>query len=1002
MGPVSALEITILIESRQLAPNTLVWHEGLIDWCRASELDELRNRSNDDLAEHAALPTARNGGSPTASVWARSTPKVSGAMRGELVGTEYHYDKNKLLRVLFGAIAFVILIAAMASMPGKAGDDHPSLYIELLGGLFFAVIAATALLKLFNRNPGLTISRRGIHLPSYGPKPISWPAIRNLQRVQTRHIDSINFELDPIIADATRRPDFRGLLYSVLHGSKAKASINMKALRGDPDLIYQQCSGLWEKAKEDTSQTLSETGSTRGLDGDEGEDPDILVGRQTFTYILIAILAIVYAAELAFSMDMSKAGSLSTEALFVLGGTFQRSMVEYHQWWRLFTAPFMHGGPLHIGFNCLSLWFAGKLLERLIGWRWFSAIFFASALGGSAASVWINPANVVGVGASGGIVGLFVATIVISFRSSFSHIALALRMGAGQLLLPALMPFVSAAKNGENIDYAAHFGGAAAGGILALMLFVSWPRERPAPRFGWAAAMFTFFFVAIAIGSLWPISRIYETWIGDPMADYFADRYESAAKGFTAKAQETGTNAAYYYLWRFLAQKRGGDAQALTALRDAATKVDAGKWPYSVYELFFGKLSPADLVAKAGNADERCEATFYSAEWYLQHGDHAQAQQRFQTALSSCPTTFLEYDGAKGELGRLVSSGGPAPAMNSVQTTTDGRGRRTSQISRAPDGSSVTTAFDAATGKTLSVTRKNRAGILTGATFFDPLDAQPWLGVEQRFDAGGRKVSETQYLDAGGRADVNFAVSGARTQIKYYTAIGILAAVTDFDIANATAWREISKSFDPTGKTTSQVTLNDAGTKVQVNYDPANTQTWASHQETFNTAGQLLAIEQANDDDTQNLVTFDVANTLPWTRHEQYKDSAGRLLNQSHFYDDNTKDVVSYNVTNTATWRIYRQTYNAAGLLVQIDQTNDDSTHYTFTYDVDEEEPWTRCEQIKDSMNHTLTRSNFNDDGTRDIIRYDVANTERWASKTDHYSAAGDLLSSTQLDDKPL
>ncbi|TDW16584.1 membrane associated rhomboid family serine protease [Rhizobium azibense] len=1029
VGPVSALEINILIQSGQLAPNTLVWHQGLLDWFMASELDEFRDRMNHDISPPTVSPVQTE----IVTSWPAAPHSENVVLDFEakpdgLLRAEYPYDKDKLRLLFLGAIVFVVVIVAIALTPEKPGDRHPSMLFSWFSGALFGFVALAALPRLFSREPGLTVSKVGIHLPSYAAQTIPWLAVGNLQRVQSKHTDSINLELDPVVAKTIRRRGFRGWLYMVLHGSKAKASVSLKTLKGDPDRIFNQSFSFWVKGQEEAGPLSHETSSTAARGQVQAVEPVIHVGRQFFTYAVIALLGIVYAGELVFGVDASEAGSPSNATLFVLGGTFRKSIVEHYQWWRLFTAPFMHGGVIHLTFNCLSLWFAGKLLERLIGWRWFAAIFFASALGGSVASVWINAPNVIGVGASGGIVGLFAATIVISFRASYAQIAGPLRMGAGQLLLSALLPFVSAAKDGENIDYAAHFGGAVAGGVLALVLFVSWPRERLTPRFGLPAATFSLVFMTIAVGSLWPISRMREAWFKDPMADYFAGRYQKAAEGFAAEAEENGTNAPYYYLWRFLAQSRGDDRGALADLQSAANKVAAGKWPRAVYDLFLDKLSPAEMIAKAGNGNELCEAMFYSGEWYLKRGDVAEARQRFQTALSSCPTTFLEYEGAKGELARLgstgkaASAGKPAPNRADGQTaklskdshnegavgarrshitrvTTDGKGRRTSQIDVVADGSSVTMAFDAASGKTLSVTRTTRAGIVTSAVHYDPLNAQLWLRVEQQHDAEGKKVSETQHLDAGGRADVIFTASGDQQQIKYYNAANTLAGVTDFDTANANAWAQIRKTFDAAGKVVSQVTVNDDGTKIQDNYDPANAQTWSTYQQTFDAAGRLTFIDQTNDNGTHSTATFDIANTESWSRYEQHKDSAGRLLDQSNFNDNGTKDVFSYDAANAATWAIYQQSYNKAGLLGDVDQTNDDGTHYTLTYDVANDELWTRYEQIKNSSNETLTRSNFNDDGTREVITYDVTNAQAWASKTDRYTAAGYLLSSTQLND---
>lgn len=49
------------------------------------------------------------------------------------------------------------------------------------------------------------------------------------------------------------------------------------------------------------------------------------------------------------------------------------------------------------------------------------------------------------------------------------------------------------------------------------------------------------------------------------------------------------------------------------------------------------------------------EATFYVGEWYLFAGATQEARRRFETALASCPATFIEYHGARGELSKLAA-----------------------------------------------------------------------------------------------------------------------------------------------------------------------------------------------------------------------------------------------------------------------------------------------------------------------------------------------------------
>ncbi|MEZ2220511.1 hypothetical protein AB6803_11540, partial [Rhizobium sp. RCC_161_2] len=180
-----------------------------------------------------------------------------------------------------------------------------------------------------------------------------------------------------------------------------------------------------------------------------------------------------------------------------------------------------------------------------------------------------------------------------------------------------------------------------------------WPHQRFHPRFGAAALVGSIAFAVIALGSLWPVSQLRAGYLADPFVQYFQGQYQLAADDFAASAQRDEKAAPYYHLWRFLAQTQGNDSRAATDLRVEAGKLDQGKWPYPVYKLFLGELSPEGVTAKATNSDSLCEAIFYIGEWHLLRGETADATQKFKAALLSCPTTFMEYEGAGGELGLL-------------------------------------------------------------------------------------------------------------------------------------------------------------------------------------------------------------------------------------------------------------------------------------------------------------------------------------------------------------
>ena len=57
-------------------------------------------------------------------------------------------------------------------------------------------------------------------------------------------------------------------------------------------------------------------------------------------------------------------------------------------WWRLVTSMFLHANIWHLAVNMYSLYFAGSLLEQVIGrWR-FALLYFGSGIAGSAGAIW--------------------------------------------------------------------------------------------------------------------------------------------------------------------------------------------------------------------------------------------------------------------------------------------------------------------------------------------------------------------------------------------------------------------------------------------------------------------------------------------------------------------------------------------------------------------------------------------------------------------------------------
>jgi rhomboid protease GluP len=150
------------------------------------------------------------------------------------------------------------------------------------------------------------------------------------------------------------------------------------------------------------------------------------------------------------------------------------------EWWRMFTAMFLHIGVLHLLFNMLALWTVGGFMERVLGASGFIVLYLLSGLLGSVTSVAWNP-FVVSAGASGAIFGLFGGLLgfLVRHRDAMSHPFLAaLRTNTLAFLgYNLLFGFIQ-----EGIDMAAHLGGLAGGFLCGLVLAQPFPLMSHAGR----------------------------------------------------------------------------------------------------------------------------------------------------------------------------------------------------------------------------------------------------------------------------------------------------------------------------------------------------------------------------------------------------------------------------------------------------------------------------------------------------------------------------------------
>jgi membrane associated rhomboid family serine protease len=141
--------------------------------------------------------------------------------------------------------------------------------------------------------------------------------------------------------------------------------------------------------------------------------------------------------------------------------------VDAGDWWRPFTAAFLHYGVLHLALNMISLLVFGSELERLLGRARYLTVYLVSVVGGAAAIQLLGAPFGQVAGASTAIYGLMGALGVV-----LVHQKQDLR---GLLTLLAINLVVSFLP---GVSLIGHLGGLV-GGAAAAAVLIAARRRRP-------------------------------------------------------------------------------------------------------------------------------------------------------------------------------------------------------------------------------------------------------------------------------------------------------------------------------------------------------------------------------------------------------------------------------------------------------------------------------------------------------------------------------------------
>ena len=240
-------------------------------------------------------------------------------------------------------------------------------------------------------------------------------------------------------------------------------------------------------------------------------------------------------------------------------------LIASGEYWRLFSAMFLHSGLIHLGFNVIGLLIFGQQLEKLYGHARFLVIYILGGLAGSVTSYAFNLSAsqyAIGVGASGAVFGTLGA-LTAFFLWHRSRLGEAGRQTlTGLVVLAAINLAVGFIMPG--IDNFAHIGGFAGGFLLGIAYS---PRYEPVYNImGWPERIRDtnsiyrrLWVLPVAVAALVVGVVAGDTIVGDTPLNYIRQAEQHLDQGdhrlaLTAvdKALDMQPNYGPTYLWRAL------------------------------------------------------------------------------------------------------------------------------------------------------------------------------------------------------------------------------------------------------------------------------------------------------------------------------------------------------------------------------------------------------------------------------------------------------------------
>lgn len=178
---------------------------------------------------------------------------------------------------------------------------------------------------------------------------------------------------------------------------------------------------------------------------------------------------ILIAVNILIWLMLCTLGDTRSGAFMYEHGAMYPQDVLNGEWYRLFTAMFLHFGAEHLISNMFMQYFLGDMLLRAVSQWKYALIYLLAGLGGNVTSLAMMELTrdyAVAAGASGAIYGIIGALLWVVLRNGGKFESISISR-----MLLAMAVYISYGFTTEGVDAWAHLGGAVVGFLTAMLCY---------------------------------------------------------------------------------------------------------------------------------------------------------------------------------------------------------------------------------------------------------------------------------------------------------------------------------------------------------------------------------------------------------------------------------------------------------------------------------------------------------------------------------------------------